>query len=132
MQVTDLMLPIHEGTRRYPDRDRPGLIERNVEVMALYFTVFITLTSGAFALYRHRLQVRKDRVDTFFSRLLEIRREMANADADYVACKEKVLNVQRQVLDLLVNEKIAADASLIAFMSQSNQILDELDRRSLG
>jgi hypothetical protein len=132
MQVADLILPIHEGSRRFLDRDRPGLIERNAEVIALCFTVFITLISGALALYRHRMQVRKDRVDTFFGRLLEIRHQMADPDVDFVACKDRVLDVQGQVLDLLVNEKIAADASLIAFMSHSNQILDELDRHSRG
>jgi hypothetical protein len=132
VQVSDLMLPIHEGSRRFLDRDRPGLIERNVEVIALCFTVLITLISGALALYRHRMQVRKDRVDMFFGRLLEIRNQMADPDVDFVACKDRVLDVQGQVLDLLVNEKIAADASLIAFMSHSNQILDELDRHSRG
>ena len=130
VQVADLMLPIQEGARRFLERDRPGFIERNVEVIALYFTVFITLVSSAIAFYRHRLQVRKDRVDTFIDKLLDVRRDMVSSDADVVACRDKVLDVQRQVLDLLVNEKIAADASLIAFMSQSNQMLDELDRRS--
>ncbi len=130
VQVADLMLPIQDGARRFLERDRPGFIERNVEVIALYFTVFITLVSSAIAVYRYRLQVRKDRVDTFFDKLLDVRRSMAAVDADYLALREEVLDVQRQVLNLLIHEQIAADASLIAFVSQSNQMLDELDRKS--
>ncbi len=130
VHVADLMLPIQEGARRFLERDRPGFIERNVEVIALYFTVFITLVSSAIAFYRYRQQVRKDRVDTFFGKLLDVRTKMTAVNADYRACREEVLDVQRQVLDLLINEQISADASLIAFISQSNQILDELSRQS--
>ncbi len=130
VHVADLMLPIQDGARRFLERDRPGFIERNAEVIALYFTVFITLFSSAIAVYRYRLRVRKDRVDTFFDKLLDVRRNMTAVDADYPACREEVLDVQRQVLNLLINEQIAADASLIAFVSQSNQMLDELDRKS--
>ena len=92
--------------------------------------IIIALVSGAFALYRHRLQVRKDRVDTFFDRLLEIRETMADSTADPAASRARVLAVQREVLQLLINEKIAADASLVTFMSQSNQMLAELDQRT--
>lgn len=130
VHVADLMLPIQDGARRFLERDRPGFVERNAEVIALYFTVFITLVSSAIAVYRHRVQVRKDRVDTFFGKLLDVRQRMTDADNDYQAFREEVLDVQQQVLNLLIDERIAADASLIAFMSQSNQLLNELDRRS--
>ncbi len=63
VDTIELMFPLHAGTRRYLDRDKPGFIERYVEVLALTLTIVITLLSGAFALYRQRLQVRKDRVD---------------------------------------------------------------------
>lgn len=128
LQGAELILPLHDGTRRYLDRDRPGFIERNAEVIALYFTIVITLLSAAFALYRYRKQVRKDRVDVYLAQLLDVRRDMANADSDYVACRKQALKVQSDVLSLLIDERIAADASLIAFMSQSNQIINELDR----
>jgi len=37
--------------------------------------------------------------------------------------------VQQEVLNLLIDERVAADASLLAFLSISNQIINELDRR---
>lgn len=132
VQPTELMLPLHEGTRRYLDRDRPGFIERQVDVLALYFTIAITLLTGGFAYFRYRSQVRKDRVDVFYTRLLMIRNRMQNAvdDSVFGDCYNEVLSVQREVLDLLIDERIAADTSLIAFVNLSNQMIDELDRRS--
>ncbi len=128
LKATELMLPLHAGSRRYIDRDGPSFIERYVEVMALYFTVFVTLLSGAFALYRYRSRIKKDRLDRYYGKLIAIREAMR--DRDPSSSKSEVLAVQREVLDLLIDERVAADASLVAFISLSNQLLDELDREA--
>ena len=126
-----LIMPLHEGSKRYLDRDRPGFVERHVDVLALYFTLFITALTGAFALYRYRSQVRKDRVDVFYSALLAVRDKMrvdGETKRDWAAHHDEVLGIQREVLDLLVDERIAADAGLVAFINLSNQLLGELSR----
>ena len=129
-QANDLMLPLHPGSRRYIDRDEPGFIERYVDVLALYLTIALTLMSGAFAFYRHRVQVKKDRVDVYYAKLLEIRDAMASDDVDSVAnCRRQVIAVQREVMNLLIDERITADAALTAFVEFSNQLINELDRR---
>jgi len=121
---------LHQGTRRYLMRDRPGFLERNVELMALCLTVLATVGSGLLAFFRYRSQTRKDRVDAFYGRLLDIRRQLLDGDGgcDYAAGKEQVLQIQGEVLGLLIDERIAADSSLVAFISLSNQVLNEFDR----
>ena len=42
---------------------------------------------------------------------------------------KRALAVQHEVLNLLIDERVAADVSLVAFLSLSNQIINELDRR---
>ena len=131
VNAIELMFPLHAGTRRYLDRDKPGFIERYVEVLALILTIVITLLSGVFTLYRHRSQARKDRVDVYYSQLLEIRRDMegTNTHTALRSYHQRALDVQHEVLNLLIDERVAADASLMAFLSLSNQIINELDRR---
>jgi len=131
VNASELMFPLHAGTRRYLDRDKPGFIERYVEVLALILTIVIGLLSGGYGLYRHRLQVRKDRVDAYYSLFLDIRRDMqaTNSPAAWRSCHERAMDVQQEVLNLLIDERVAADASLLAFLSISNQIINELDRR---
>ncbi|MEM1188380.1 MAG: TAXI family TRAP transporter solute-binding subunit [Pseudomonadota bacterium] len=127
LRSADLMLPLHPGARRFIDREGPGFIERYAEVLALTFTITVTLLSGAIALYRYRTQVRKDRVDHYYAKLLEIREALPTLGRS--SSRQRVLDVQREVLDLLIDERVAADASLLAFISLSNQMLDELDAR---
>ena len=131
VDAIELMFPLHAGTRRYLDRDKPGFFERYVEVLALILTLVITLLSGAFALYRRQLQAKKDRVDVYYSQFLEIRRDMERTSTHTVlrTYHKRALDVQHEVLNLLIDERVAADASLVAFLSLSNQIINELDRR---
>ncbi len=124
VRSADLMLPLHPGARRFIDREGPGFVERYAEVLALSFTIVVSLISGAIALYRYRTQVRKDRVDHYYAKLLDIRESIGSGDRP--ACRQRVLDVQREVLDLLIDERVAADAGLLAFISLSNQMLDEL------
>lgn len=128
MNTGELMLPLHEGSRRYLERDRPGFIERHVEVLALYLTIVLALISGAVWLWQHRTQKRKDRVDEYHAALLGIRTAMSDSAPDAGALRQRVLDVQNEVMTLLIDERIAADAGLVAFVSLSNQILDELSR----
>lgn len=128
--ATNLMIPLHQGTQRFLNRDGPSFVERNAEVIALYFTFALTALSGLVALYRHRLQIRKDRVDEYMVKLLTIRTAMQENDSNVGDCRERVVSVQSEVINLLVDERITADASLLSFLMQSNQLLGELDRRA--
>lgn len=127
----DLMFPLHEGSRRFLNRDEPGFIEKNIDVIALVFTLLFALGSGVFTLYRRHLQVKKDRVDLYFSKLLVVRNEAKTlTDSDSLSVSlAQALAVQEEVLQLLIDEHVSADASLVAFLSLSNQIIDELNRR---
>lgn len=128
VQPAELMLPLHESTRRYLDRDRPGFIERNAEVIALYFTILITVLSGLYAWQKRRMQIKKDRVDAYLAILLDVRTQLNSAGVDLEACRQRVLEVQNRVVGLLIEERITADSTLLAFFSQSNQLLNEIDR----
>lgn len=130
LDAAGLMLPLHTGTRRYLDRDKPGFVERYVEVLALGVTVIFALLSGGVALYRYRVRERKDRVDIYYAQILEIRQnmELASEAIDLHACHKRAIEVQHEVLNLLIDERVNADASLLAFLSLSNQVLNEIDQ----
>ena len=123
-----LIFPLHHGTRRYLDRDKPGFVERYVEIIALLLTVFLTLLSGLVWLYRYRQQVRKDRVEAYYEKILAIRnRYRAGQDASNPEeLMEEARAIQGEVLELVVNERIDADTSLMVFLSLSNQVIAEL------
>lgn len=128
----DLMFPLHDGSRRFLNRDEPGFIEKNVDIIALIFTLIVAFGSGLFTFYRRHMQIKKDRVDTFYSKLLVVRGE-AETTSDHSelrALRMQAVAVQQEVLQLLIDERVSADAGLVAFLSLSNQIIDELNHRT--
>jgi hypothetical protein len=126
------MLPLHPGARRYRDRDLPGFIERYAEVLGMSGTLVIACGSLLLAWRRHRRQLRKDRLDTYYQRLLSLRGDMEEKGVDAGAPARQVRATQAEVMELVIQERIDADGSLLAFLALSNQLLAEAERRHSG
>ena len=126
-----LTLPLHSGARRYFERDKPGFMERYVEVLALSATFLLALGSGVVSIYRRRQQLKKDRIDVYYGKVLDMRRAVVAADGveELVELTASVTAVQHEVFDLLINERIAADSALTIFLDLSNRVLEEIVAR---
>ncbi len=120
-------LPLHEGARRYRDRDLPGFLERYAEVLALGTTVMLATGTVLATVRRQRRQSRKDRLDTFYQRLLTLRGELAGATTAPEDVAQQVREAQSEVMALVIDERIDADGSLMAFLTLSNRLLDEAE-----
>lgn len=117
-------LALHPGAQRYLDRDLPDFLERNAEVLSFGATLVIATGSLLVAWQRHRRQSRKDTLDRYYQRLLDLRDELGAVDAaDDVA--RRVRDTQSEVMSLVIRERIDADGSLLAFLALSNQLLEE-------
>ncbi len=119
-----LSLPVLAGARRFQDKDSPGILERYAEILALVVTIGIAISSGIVALMRARRQARKDRLDGYFAKLLELRAELGRG-AEPVQVAEEVRRLQVTVTQLLIDERVDADASFVAFVTLSTEVLRE-------
>ena len=117
-------LPLHPGAQRYRDRDLPDFLERNAEVLSLAATVIIAIGSLLVAWQRHRRQARKDTLDRYYQRLLDLRNALDQGDEPGSVARQ-VRDTQSEVMALVIRERIDADGSLLAFLSLSNQLLEE-------
>lgn len=114
-------LPLHPGAMRFYNRDEPSFVERYAELLAFALTLIAALTSAAVAMLRFRRQAKKDRLDEYFDKLMHLR------DGQKTDAAQRVRQLQAQVTELVVAERVAADASLVAFYALSNQVLQELE-----
>lgn len=119
-----LSLPVLPGTRRYMDKDSPGILERYAEILALLITIGIALSSALVAALRLRRQARKDRLDSYFAQLLELRSRLDgnSKPADIAA---DIRKLQGTVTRLVIDERVEADASFMAFVTLSAEVLRE-------
>ncbi len=126
-----LTFKLHPGARRYIERDKPSFLERYAELLALAFAVAIALVSAAIGVYKHRKQRQKDHVDVYYGKILALRAEIEpdRTAEELQVLQQDVMNVQREVLTLLIDERISADTTLTVFLDLSNRVLNELDHR---
>lgn len=125
-----LSLPVLPGTQRYMEKDNPGILERYAEILALVVTIGIALSSALVALLRVRRQARKDRLDEYFGRLLALRAGLDNG-AEPAEIAMQIRALQGTVTQLLIDERIEADASFVAFVALSGEVLGEADAQHL-
>ena len=122
----DLAFPLHEGTRRYLERDEPGFLERYAET--LNFLVYLTalLVTGLVALGRWRSRRRKDRIDGFYLGALELRARVGRDDDE--AIRAALDRLERDAFAALVAERLAADDSFRIFTELVEAVRDEISR----
>jgi hypothetical protein len=120
----DLSFPLHDGARQYLDRNEPGFLERYAEsVNVLVYLAFLLLTSFL-ALARWRAHRKKDRMDTFYVRVLAVRDRMGSEGAP--ALLGELANIEREAFQSLIDEKLAANDSFRIFTDLLFQVRTEV------
>lgn len=126
--ASDSTFVLHPGAQAFVDRDAPDVYERYSGVAEVAITLLIGFISGTYALVQIYHRRRKDRIDEFYIDVMAIR-DAALAKGDPVARDAAVANVrqlQNKAVQLLVDEKVAADDSFRIFLTLSNDIIAEL------
>ena len=120
-----LSFPMHSGARRYLDRDEPTSLERYAETInMLAYVLFGLLTAGIY-LARLATQKKKDRIDEFYSRVMQIRKRAKHEPADRLV--EELVQLEREAFESLIAEKLAADESFRIFIELLTRALSELE-----
>jgi hypothetical protein len=109
----DLSFPLHEGARRYLERDEPSLLERYAETInMLVYVTFLVLT-GSIAFMRWRAHRKKNRIDTFYERALSVRKQSNGTNQAELLGELRVL--EEEAFQMLIDDQLAADESFRIF-----------------
>ena len=122
-------LVMHSGAWRFVDKDAPSLLERYAEVFALFATVLLGLGTVLTAWLRQRRQRRKDRLDEYFLQLHSLRDRLKKG-AQIPPDSTEIDHLEAEVLQLLVEERLAVDSALVAFFLMTESVRREAARPS--
>jgi hypothetical protein len=122
---------LHAGAQAYVERDEPSVYERYSGIAEVAVTILIAAISAVFGgmrIYRVR---RKNRIDSYYSAVIDIRNSAAetNSDDERESMIGEVRRLQDSAFSELVNEKLAADESFRIFITLSNDVLRQLGGR---
>ncbi len=119
---------IHPGTQAYTQRNAPSVYERYAGIAEVFVTVLVGVISAFFAGMRIYRMRRKNRIDTFYSDVIAIRKLISESSTanDRREYSDKIRALQTVAFELLVDEKLAADESFRIFITLSNDVLRQL------
>ncbi len=119
---------VHGGAQAYLQRSEPTVYERYSGIAEVLVTAFIALASATVAGVRIFRVRRKNRIDEFYAKALEMRKAASETN-DAGALRqldEDVCALQERAFELLINEKLAADESFRIFVTLTDDILSEI------
>jgi hypothetical protein len=120
----DLSFPLHAGTRRYLERHEPSLLERYAESINVLVYVAFLLMTALLGLTRWRAHRKKDRIDTFYERVLAVK-DRVGGEAP-AALLEELANLEREAFSSLIDERLAANESFRIFTDLLCRVRAEL------
>ena len=120
---------LHPGLLAYTQRDAPSVYERYSGIAEVAVTLFVALISASIAGMRIYRMRQKNRIDVFYRDAIAIRESVSDAsNRDQVATAvQQLLDLQTSAIDMLMDEKLAADESFRIFVTLSNDILGRLE-----
>lgn len=121
-----LSFPLHPGAQKYLDKDKPSIFERYAELFGVIFSVLVVLV-GAVSSARQRMkQIKKNRIDTYYKKLLEIRQQAINEPGKKSSYLGEIINIRHQAFLALQNEEVLANESFSIFLELYESIYLEL------
>lgn len=121
----DLSFPLHRGARAYFERDNPGFIERYAETINMLVYVSFLLISASLAFARWRERTKKDRIDVFYTRIMDIRQDASRSVTERLG---ELDTLEQEAFDLLVKERLSANESFRIFTDLLATARSELNR----
>ena len=109
----ELSFPLHDGARRYLEREEPSLIERYAEMINMLAYLAVMVVSGFLGLARWRARRKKDRIDVFYLKVLAIQGRAR--EEDHRRLRKELQELEEEAFASLIAEKLAADESFRIF-----------------
>lgn len=129
-EKNSLNFPLHNGSRMYLERDKPGFLERYAELMGLLFSLGVGFVSFLYSIAQWNKQRRKNRIDIFYKKALEIKAQLKNTDDNEERenlCSE-LSNLRSSAYHLLMQEKLEANESFRIFIDLCDKISAEQEK----
>jgi len=120
---------VHPGAQDYTQRNAPSVYERYSGVAEVSVTVLIAVFSAIFGGVRIYRMRRKNRIDTFYSAVMTIKKSVDDSltQEGQRDKANEIRALQATAFEMLVDEKLAADESFRIFITLSNDVLRQLD-----
>lgn len=121
--------PMHAGAVKYMTRDQPTFWERESEVLGLLFSLLVVTSGGITTLVKYLRQRRKDRVDTYYQKVLYVSNQarITNDVEKKIGYLQELYVIRNHAFDQLIAEHLDANEAFAIFTSLLNAAIQQLE-----
>ena len=114
-----LSFPLHEGAKKYIERNKPSFFERYAELFGVVLSIIIAIVGALMGLSKILRRKKKNRVDVYYSKLMEIEKQFDNDNSNYSAKNaiSDIKAIKEEAIQLLIDEKLSANESFNIFLN---------------
>ena len=99
-------------------------------MIGVIFSIVVVLAGGASSLRRRMVLIKKNRIDDYYSEVLDIEKNLDNEKdpgtlSNYL---DKIRIIKRNAFKLLIEEKLTADESFRIFITLSNETIERIEK----
>jgi len=129
--VGRLNFPLHQGVRNYLERNEPTFLERYAEVIGVAFSIIVVIFGGATSLGRIMRKARKERIDIYFLKVIEMEEQLDKDPVieELIKLEKEIEELKRQGYIHVTKEKLTPDESFRIFINQANEALAKVRQR---
>ena len=104
-------IPVHEGARRYFDREKPSFLQENARIASASLSVLAVLMSAVLALRSHWVRSRRVRMGTYNNQLMSIAARVRNTDdlGVFLAGKNELIDILGKVMKELEQRQVSEE-----------------------
>ncbi len=128
-----LQFPIHSGATAYYQRDEPGFLRQNAELLGFLSSLIVGIAGFVLAARKWLDQRQKDRIDAYYldlDRILSKLRESELSGDDLRKMESELQSIRRNAVALLAAEKLLPNESFRIFQSLLNDCESAVARRA--
>jgi TRAP-type uncharacterized transport system substrate-binding protein len=122
--------PLHTGAMKYITRDQPTFWERESEVIGLILSLLVIGSGSITTLYKYLKQRRKDRVDTYYQKVLYVSNQarQTNDTRKKKQYLDELFLIRNNAFDQLISENLDANEAFTIFGNLLNSAIRELEQ----
>jgi NMT1-like family len=121
--------PLHGGSVKYINRDQPTFWERESDLLAFVISLLALLVGGITTLVKYLKQRRKDRVDIYYLKVLQVADQARKEPSEEGkrAFLKQLHEIRNNAFDQLVRENLDANEAFSIFSGLLNATISELE-----
>lgn len=121
-----VQFPFHDGAIDYYNREQPPFLVEYAEAISLTMTIGAALLSFALMMRETLKRTKKDRIDVYYAKLIEIS-ERIQEGVDPRVLRRSLNDIRREAFRELMSERIKANDSFIIFQDYLRELHTEVD-----